>query len=53
LEGYGLSEEQTKKVQRFDHVFRQATSINNEQQQQLNDVLKDTIGFFIAKFLKK
>ncbi|XP_066934831.1 tRNA (cytosine(72)-C(5))-methyltransferase NSUN6-like [Clytia hemisphaerica] len=44
LAGYGLSDEQREKVQRFDAVFNNYTR---------TDIYNDSIGFFIAKFVKR
>lgn len=45
LAGYGLNDEDRRKVQRFDTIF-------DDSSKQL-DHFNDTIGFFVAKFIKE
>ena len=65
LIGFGLDQDQCSKVQRFDWCFAadQANNIgecivrNNgltteEQNTEFDSSFKDTIGFFVAKFVK-
>ena len=44
LASYGLNDEEREKVQRFDTIF-------DDSSKQL-DHFNDTIGFFVAKFIK-